>query len=115
MNFTHWLKAEMPHLENESSAVIFRYIKQAKEATFRERLLISLINFIVCVIAGFGIGFAYGYVFAKYTEVESTSTTGVLISVAFFIFMKIRVEERIKDRVIQKELLKIAQQSALQT
>jgi hypothetical protein len=106
LNFTDWLKGELPHLENESSAITFKYIEQAKESTAKFRMFISLINIIMSVIIGYGIG----YFFGKYTDVELSIT--VAISIGISILVTTQLEEKIKDKIIKKQLLIIAGRNA---
>jgi F0F1-type ATP synthase assembly protein I len=102
LNFTDWLKAELPYLESESSAITFKYIEQAKKSTANLRMLISLINFTLTVMVGYSIG----YLFGKYSNVDPS--IAIAISIGISILVTSRLEERIKNKVIQKELLIIA-------
>ena len=102
MNFTDWLKQKLPHLENESSAITFKYIEQAKKATAKSRKLVSLINIILSVIIGYGIGYLLG----KYSNVDLSVV--IAISIGITILNTAVIEERIKNKIIQKQLLIIA-------
>jgi hypothetical protein len=95
LNFTDWLKGELPHLENESSVITFKYIEQAKESSAKMRMLISLINIIMSVIIGYGIG----YFFGKHTDVELSIT--VAISIGISILVTTRLEKNLKISVLK--------------
>jgi hypothetical protein len=101
MNYTEWIKAELPHLESESSAKTFKYIQQAKDSTVKFRMFISVVSIILYVLAGYSVG----YLFGKYTENDSVMV--LAISIGIVILVLSRLENRFKDNVIKKELLKI--------
>jgi len=102
MKYTQWIKAELPHLENESSATTFEYIQRAKNATAKLRMIISVVFIFLYVLAGYSVGYFIG----KYTEINSDVVLS--ISIALVIWLLIRLENQFKDIVVKKELLIIA-------
>jgi hypothetical protein len=102
MNYTEWIKAELPHLASESSAKTFKYIQQAKDSTAKFRMIISVVSIIFYVLAGYSVGYLLG----KYTEIDSEIALAISIGIVIWVFS--RLEYRIKGNVIKKELLIIA-------
>ena len=102
MNYTEWIKAELPHLASESSAKTFNYIQQAKDSTAKFRMIISVVSIIFYVLAGYSVGYLLG----KYTEIDSEIVLAISIGIVIWVFS--RLEDRIKGNVIKKELLIIA-------
>lgn len=102
MSFTDWLKEKLPHLENESSAITFKYIEQAKASTYKLRLLITFINVVLVVIVGYWAGYFLG----KYSIIDSS--IAIAISIAVLVCIASYFEDKIKNKVIRKELLTIA-------
>ncbi|ASP49756.1 hypothetical protein [Cognaticolwellia beringensis] len=102
MKYTEWIKAELPHLENESSAITFEYIQQAKDSTVKLRMVISIVSIILYILAGYMVGYLLG----KYTEINSD--VALAISIGLVIWILSRLEDQFKDSIIKKELLLIA-------
>jgi len=101
MNYTEWIKAELPHLESESSAKTFKYIQQAKDSTAKFRMFISVVSIIFYVLAGYSVGYLLG----KYTKIDSVIVLAISIGIIIWIFS--RLEDRFKGNVLKKELLNI--------
>ena len=102
MNFTEWLKRELPHLQNESSAITFNYIQNAKKSTAKLRMLITFLNIIFTVIIGYGIGFLLGF----YTDLDLSIIVGITVGISFLFTSNL--EDKLKYKVIQNKLLEMA-------
>lgn len=102
MKYTDWIKAELPHLENESSATTFGYIQQAKNSTIKLRMIISVVSILIYVITGYTVGYLLG----RYTDVDSD--VALALSLGVSVWLLSRIEEQFKDNVIKKELLRVA-------
>ena len=106
MNFTEWLKGELSHLENESSAITFNYIENAKKSTAKLRMLITFLHIIFTVIIGYGIGYLFGF----YTDIDLSIIVGITVGISFLFTSNLG--DKLKDKVIQNKLLEIAAKNA---
>ena len=101
MKYTEWIKEELPHLENETSAKTFEYIQLAKSSTAKLRIFISIVSIILYVV----VGYTVGRLLSVSTNLDSDLASALAIGLSVWIIS--RIEDRFKENLVKNKLLSI--------
>ncbi len=105
MDFTKWLRSELPHLENASSVVTFKLIHGAKRDTRLLRFLSSVLFSVVLILLVFSLS-------DMHLPLDSFGNYCVLAVIVIFLVLGLRrIENAFEQWLICRKIKQLAKPS----